>query len=157
MRAVHAIHPRAGDVSGDFYDVLEVGPGEWALIIGDVCGKGASAAAATAMARWTLRSALAQGETPAETLTPLNSVVLGHSTDGQFVTAACLRLTVEAESARLVIACAGHPAPILVPSRDAPAAVGADGDLLGIMPTIRLRTAELELSPGDGLSPTRTV
>jgi serine phosphatase RsbU (regulator of sigma subunit) len=143
--------PGSGAVSGDFYDVLEVGPGEWALIIGDVCGKGASAAAATAMARWTLRSALAQGETPAEALTLLNSVVLRQSSEGQFVTAACVRLALEPESARLTIACAGHPAPVLVPGREAPVAVAASGDLLGILPTIRLHTAEVELRPGDSL------
>jgi serine phosphatase RsbU (regulator of sigma subunit) len=143
--------PGGGAVSGDFYDVLEVEPGEWALIIGDVCGKGAPAAAATAMARWTLRSALAQGATPAEALTLLNSVVLRQDPYGQFVTAACIRLTLEPESARLVIACAGHPAPIVVPRHDGPTAVAAEGGLLGILPTIHLDTAELQLRPGDGL------
>jgi serine phosphatase RsbU (regulator of sigma subunit) len=143
--------PGGGAVSGDFYDVLEVGPGEWALIIGDVCGKGAPAAAATAMARWTLRSALAQGAVPAEALQLLNAVVLRQSPDGQFVTAACMRLTLEPESARLVIACAGHPPPILVSGRSVPTAVPAEGDLLGIMPAIRLQTAEVELLPGESL------
>jgi sigma-B regulation protein RsbU (phosphoserine phosphatase) len=143
--------PGGGAVSGDFYDVLEVEPGGWALIIGDVCGKGAPAAAATAMARWTLRSALAQGATPAEALRLLNSVVLRQGPHGQFVTAACIRLTLEPESARLVIACAGHPAPIVVPSHDAPVTVAAEGDLLGILPTIHLYTAELQLRPGDSL------
>lgn len=143
--------PGGGAVSGDFYDVLEVRSGEWALIIGDVCGKGAPAAAATAMARWTLRSALTQGAGPPEALRLLNAVVLNESTDGQFVTAACIRLTLEAESARVLTACAGHPAPILVPYRDAPAAVAAEGDLLGILPTIRLQTAEVQLHPGDSL------
>jgi CHASE3 domain sensor protein len=56
--------PGGGPVSGDFYDVLEVEPDTWALLIGDVCGKGAAAAAATAMARWTLRSSLARGARP---------------------------------------------------------------------------------------------
>lgn len=47
----------AGDlVGGDFYDVFPVGDSHWAVVIGDVCGKGAGAAAMTAMARWTLRS-----------------------------------------------------------------------------------------------------
>jgi CHASE3 domain sensor protein len=143
--------PGGGEVSGDFYDVLEVGPGEWALIIGDVCGKGATAAAATAMARWTLRSALAQGAPGEEALRLLNSVVRGHSSDGQFITVACIRLTLQPESVRCLISCAGHPAPILVRSRDAPETVAAEGDLLGIMPTIRLQSAEIELLPGDGL------
>jgi serine phosphatase RsbU (regulator of sigma subunit) len=128
-----------------------VGPGEWALIIGDVCGKGAPAAAATAMARWTLRSALAQGAAPADALQLLNAVVLRQSPDGQFVTAVCMKLTLEPECARLMIACAGHPPPILVSGQSLPSAVPAEGDLLGIMPTIRLQTAEVELLPGESL------
>lgn len=143
--------PGGGAVSGDFYDVLEIGPGEWALIIGDVCGKGATAAAATAMSRWTLRSALAQGATAEDALRLLNSVVRRQNPDGQFVTAACMLLTLQPESARVVIACAGHPAPILVSTGALPAAVAAGGDLLGIMPTIRLQTDEVELLPGDSL------
>lgn len=143
--------PGGGDVSGDFYDVLELGPQEWALLIGDVCGKGAPAAAATAMARWTLRSALAQGATPAEALRLLNSVVLRHSPDGQFVTAACMKLSLQPEAAHLLVACGGHPPPILVSRDRAPTAVAARGDLLGIMPTIRLQTAEVELHCGDSL------
>lgn len=143
--------PGGGEVSGDFYDVVEIEPGEWALIIGDVCGKGVTAAASTAMARWTLRSALAQGASPAQALRLLNSVVLRHSSSGQFVTAACIKLSVGSQAARLTVACAGHPAPILVPGGSEPTAVDASGDLLGIMPTIRLHTTELELLEGDAL------
>ena len=50
----------AGDgneVGGDFYDCFATGAGDWALVIGDVCGKGAEAAALTALARYTLRAA----------------------------------------------------------------------------------------------------
>ena len=45
------------EVGGDFYDVFETGDGSWALVVGDVCGKGAEAAAVTALARYTLRAA----------------------------------------------------------------------------------------------------
>jgi hypothetical protein len=38
------------DVGGDFYDVFPVGS-DWILVIGDVCGKGAEAAAMTALVR----------------------------------------------------------------------------------------------------------
>ena len=32
---------RSNDVGGDFYDVFDAGDGEWALVVGDVVGKGA--------------------------------------------------------------------------------------------------------------------
>ena len=38
-------------VGGDFYDVFETGRNEWALVLGDVCGKGPEAAAVTSLAR----------------------------------------------------------------------------------------------------------
>ncbi len=143
--------PSSGEVSGDFFDVVEIATGEWALIIGDVCGKGVTAAAATAMARWTLRSSLTEGASPTHALRLLNSVVLRHTSSGQFLTAACIRLTLGSRTARVTVACAGHPAPILVSGRSEPTAVKAGGDLLGILPTIRLHTAEIELLPGDAL------
>ena len=44
------------EVGGDFYDCFPTGDGAWALVIGDVCGKGAEAAAVTALARYTVRA-----------------------------------------------------------------------------------------------------
>ena len=44
------------EVGGDFYDCFPTGGGDWALVIGDVCGKGAEAAAVTALARYTVRA-----------------------------------------------------------------------------------------------------
>lgn len=143
--------PSGGRVSGDFYDVFEVEPDTWAVVIGDVCGKGAAAAAATAMARWTLRSSLAHGATPSQALRLLNEVIIGNQPDDRFITAVCLKLTVQRERMAVDIACAGHPAPILVPGEGTPATVPARGDLLGVISTIRLNTVELQLEPGDSL------
>ena len=47
------------ELGGDFYDCFATGAGDWALVIGDVCGKGAEAAAITALARYTLRASVA--------------------------------------------------------------------------------------------------
>jgi len=41
----------AGVVGGDFYDVFERGRGDWIMTIGELCGKGPDAAAATALSR----------------------------------------------------------------------------------------------------------
>ena len=55
---------RATSVGGDFYDVFSTGDGEWFLVMGDVCGKGAEAAAVTALARYTIRAAAMQRRSP---------------------------------------------------------------------------------------------
>ena len=54
------------EVGGDFYDCFRTGDGDWAVVIGDVCGKGAEAAAVTALARYTVRaSATLHSDQPA--------------------------------------------------------------------------------------------
>lgn len=136
-------------VGGDFYDAFGVSDGRWAIIVGDVCGKGAEAAAVTAMARWTLRSLASWSVGPDEALRFLNRAMLGEALQGRFVTLAYLLLTLENGTARVSLACAGHPPPILVPASGDPRVLPARGTLLGIWPDIRLQTMELALEHGD--------
>ena len=58
LRGRHALRRRrcVNEVGGDFYDAFAT-PDGWMLVIGDVAGHGAEAAALTALARYTLRSA----------------------------------------------------------------------------------------------------
>lgn len=44
------------EIAGDFYDLFAVGDGEWVAVLGDVCGKGAEAAAVAALARYAARA-----------------------------------------------------------------------------------------------------
>jgi serine phosphatase RsbU (regulator of sigma subunit) len=142
----------AGDlVGGDFYDVFELGPRRWALVLGDVCGKGPEAAALTAMARWTLRSLATQVIDTPDVLRLLNDALVRQNLNGRFITTAYIVLTVEDERAHVLVACAGHPAPILIPAHGRPVEVAATGTLLGTWHDISLHTAELALGPGDGL------
>jgi serine phosphatase RsbU (regulator of sigma subunit) len=136
-------------VGGDFYDAFPVSDGRWAIIIGDVCGKGAEAAAVTAMARWTLRSLASWAVGPDEALRFLNRAMLGEDLEGRFVTVAYLLLTLENGTAQVSLACAGHPPPILVPAAGDPRALPSRGTVLGIWPDIRLQTTELALAHGD--------
>ena len=53
-----------GEVGGDFYDVFGQGDGSYAVVVGDVCGKGPQAAAVTALARYTLRAHAIAGLRP---------------------------------------------------------------------------------------------
>jgi serine phosphatase RsbU (regulator of sigma subunit) len=138
-------------VGGDFYDAFAVSDGRWAIVVGDVCGKGAEAAAVTAMARWTLRSLASWAVSPDEALRFLNRAMLGEDLEGRFITLAYLLLTIEDGKARVSVACAGHPPPILVPASGEPRVLPARGTLLGIWPDIRLQTTELGLAHGDAI------
>jgi CHASE3 domain sensor protein len=138
-------------VGGDFYDVFAVGADRWAVVIGDVCGKGPQAAAVTAMARWTLRSFAGVAHSPADVLRRLNGAMLRQDLEGRFITLAYALLDVGDGEARVAIACAGHPPAILVSSSGEPERVEASGDLLGVWPDIRLHQVEFELRAGEAL------
>jgi serine phosphatase RsbU (regulator of sigma subunit)/CHASE3 domain sensor protein len=142
----------AGDlVGGDFYDVFAVGDDHWAVLVGDVCGKGAQAAAVTAMARWTLRSFAGAPRSPADVLRALNAAMLRQDLGGRFITVIYALLRVGADEAHVTVACAGHPPALFVSDAGEPASLGARGDLLGIWPEIRLNQVDLRLAPGDSL------
>ncbi len=59
------------ELGGDFYDAFRISGG-WMVVIGDVTGRGAKAAAVTAHARYTLRTAAALTGDPVVALATLN-------------------------------------------------------------------------------------
>ncbi len=72
-----ALYAPAGEdheVGGDFYDLFATSEDHWFAVIGDVCGKGAEAAAVTALVRYTIRAAAARRRSPAAILRWVNEV-----------------------------------------------------------------------------------
>ena len=114
-RALMAARYRAAgelnEVGGDFYDVFQRSPAEWALVVGDVSGKGAEAAAVTALARYTLRAAALEAAPPSGALQRLNTAMLYDDTS-QFATVVMAYLSSGPNgSIDLRLALAGHPPP----------------------------------------------
>jgi PAS domain S-box-containing protein len=142
----------AYDVGGDFYDIFETGTGNWAIAMGDVCGKGADAAALTAMARYTIRATgIRAAQSPQRVLSLLNEVLLNEGTREQFLTVAYANLSVDGDRTEVAVASAGHPLPLLLRAGGGVELVGEPGTLLGVVADIHLRTTQLELVAGDTL------
>ncbi len=142
----------AYDVGGDFYDIFETGTGSWAIAMGDVCGKGADAAALTAMARYTIRATgIRAAQTPERVLSLLNEVLLTEAPREQFLTVAYANLSVHENGTELAVASAGHPLPLLLHADGRLDQVGQPGTLLGVVPEIELHSERLELQAGDTL------
>jgi PAS domain S-box-containing protein len=140
------------DVGGDLYDAFALGDGAWGLVIGDVRGKGAEAAAVTALARYTLRALAPRVASPGETLALLNEELLRQRGGEWFITAALLRLEpLAGGGARLVAASGGHPPPVVLRADGTAEVVAAKGTLLGVEPGARSADVELRLDPGDTL------
>jgi GAF domain-containing protein/anti-sigma regulatory factor (Ser/Thr protein kinase) len=102
------------EVGGDFYDAFTTAQG-WMLVVGDVAGHGAEAAALTALARWTLRSTGQLTRDAARAAQQLNAT-LRDLPQLSLCTAVCahLRATPGSREATVTLANCGHPPPLLV-------------------------------------------
>jgi len=139
------------EVGGDFYDCYATGGGDWALVVGDVCGKGAEAAALTALARYTLRAASQHTRRPRAVLTELNEALLRDRQDYRFCTVVYVSLTPRDDRVSACVAAAGHPLPLVLRAEGDIETVGSPGSLLGIVDTPELVEERVELMPGDAL------
>lgn len=152
--ALAARYRPAGDgseIGGDFYDVFPDRNGGWMVALGDVSGKGAEAAAVTALVRYTLRTLALQHASPAAVLRELNDVFIGQATDERYCTLACARLHPGAEGVRLTLALAGHPQPLVADTSGGVRAVGRPGTALGLLAEPDLADEEVTLAPGEVL------
>ncbi len=147
-------------VGGDWYDVIEVGAGRTALVIGDVMGRGVRAAAVMGQLRAAVRAYARLDLAPADVLEFLDSVVR-ELTDVQIVT--CIYAIFDPHDSTLTYANAGHLPPLLA-LRGEPARrlSGASGPPLGAGP-LRLSEERVALPVGalltlytDGLVERRT-
>jgi PAS domain S-box-containing protein len=151
---VHGVYhaSRTGDViGGDFYDLFETGPDEWALVIGDVCGKGPRAAVLTALARYTIRAGAVQGLRPAGILSMLNEAILRNPGEDRFCTVVYAQASVRDGTAHVTLVCGGHPLPLVLRADGTVEHAGIPGTLLGIFADPDLREDVVELAPGDAL------
>ncbi|MDQ4001565.1 MAG: PAS domain S-box protein [Actinomycetota bacterium] len=156
------------DVGGDFYDLFEtrmVGQNStsepsssWVVVIGDVSGKGAEAAAVLALARYTIRALAMRESHPSDVLTGLNEAMLRQRRehdDHKFCTATYARLeTNEGNTkggAQVTVCCGGHPPPFVLKADGSIHKVGQPGRAIGVFDDMNLTEQEASLSPGDAL------
>ncbi|HVE93258.1 MAG TPA: GAF domain-containing protein [Actinomycetota bacterium] len=139
------------EVGGDFYDIFPVGRKTWALTIGDVCGKGAEAAALTALARYTVRTAAMFPREPHQILSLLNEAVRRQRTDDRYCTCVFAKIDPSPRGAKVTLSCGGHPPPYLVQRFGKVDKIRCQGTLLGLFPDVSLNDAHVELTPGDAL------
>jgi PAS domain S-box-containing protein len=138
------------EVGGDFYDVFERRAGGWAFVIGDVSGKGAEAAAVTALARHTVRTASLQPASPTELLVTLNDALLVQRAGNEFCTVCLGALALTEDGGAVVtLALGGHPPALVLRAGGQVEAVGASGTLLGMFADPDLVETTVALGPGD--------
>ncbi|HYY06372.1 MAG TPA: SpoIIE family protein phosphatase, partial [Candidatus Limnocylindria bacterium] len=140
------------EVGGDFYDVFSTSNGQWFAVVGDVQGKGAEAAAVTALARYTIRAAAVRRRSPAAILRWVSEVMLRREEDdARFCTIACVHVDLTRTPIRITVACGGHPLPLLLRADGHIATVGTPGTLLGLVERVELEDRSTDLRPGETL------
>jgi GAF domain-containing protein len=135
-------HNRAG---GDFYDVFE-GAAGWVVVLGDVEGHGAEAAALTAMVRYTIRTAAMIDGDLLGALDLLNDELRGRPR-ARLCSVACVSFGSGDEA---TVVSAGHPLPLLV-SDGSVREVGLPGSLLGALEEPQWSPVRFTVAPGEEL------
>jgi phosphoserine phosphatase RsbU/P len=140
------------EVGGDFYDVFEVARNDWAVVIGDVIGKGAQAATVTALARYTIRAAASQARSPKLVLGLLNDAILRQQPNS-FCTVTYARIRVRnPEQIKIRITSGGHPLPLLATAGGSIRTAGVPGTVIGVVPDPELHEKQVTLTSGDVLT-----
>jgi hypothetical protein len=103
------VYKPAGQVGGDFFQILPTPNNGALIVIGDVSGKGIPAAMAVSLLVGTVRTLAHYTQSPAEILTAMNLRMLGRSKDG-FTTCLVLRLD---QDGTATVSNAGHLAPYI--------------------------------------------
>ncbi|MFF4016386.1 SpoIIE family protein phosphatase [Streptomyces sp. NPDC001843] len=140
------------DVGGDFYDVFPLPGDRWALMIGDVSGRGALAATTTGIVRHTARAAARLLNDPVAVVAAINDALARSTTDeDQFVTLVYGELRRTASHLALRLIRAGHVPPLVRRADGTVVEFAEPGRLLGIGPDPGFRACGVELHPGDSL------
>ena len=145
--AIHYVpSARAG---GDYYDFFPLAGGRTGFLIADVSGHGSPAAVVMAMLRVLLHTGSAPLEPPERALDAINARIREFTLREQFVTA-CYSV-LDAASASITYALAGHNPPLLVRARtgEIEAFENPSGLPLGAFEDTVFTACTARLEPGD--------
>lgn len=158
---LRAVCKPARMVSGDYYDYIALPDARLAMAIGDVAGKGISAALLTATVQSMIRAQIrmaaerahaggdgssSRGFSTAELVARLNQHLYAYTPPEKFATF-CLGIYDEATGV-LTYTNAGHPPPMLV-RRGEVMRFQIHGVVVGAFPSSRYEESSIRLEPGD--------
>jgi hypothetical protein len=106
---LRAAYLPAQEVGGDFYQVFPQTNGSSLIVLGDVSGKGLTAAMKGVLALGAVRALAESSPSPAQLLNGLNREMV-KAADGGFITCLCAQIYPDG---RTILSSAGHPAPYL--------------------------------------------
>jgi len=136
-------------IGGDWYDALALPGGRLGIVIGDVAGRGVSAAARMSELRSVARAYAIEGHGPAALARRMNAY---HVAMGADTMTTLLYAVVEPDLGRLRFVSAGHVPPLLVPGDGvAPHFLDAAGPPLGVLEVCRFEERTVAFGPDAAL------
>ncbi|WP_051704548.1 SpoIIE family protein phosphatase [Glycomyces sp. NRRL B-16210] len=140
------------EVGGDFYDATELHDHRLWVAIGDVCGKGAQAAAVTGVVRDVLRVMARDGRPLPRALELLNATLLEQPGDMRYATVASALLDRDRPGSLTATLClSGHDRPLLLRAGGQASWVGKEGTAVGLFPEVKVNPEVIRLEAGDAL------
>jgi sigma-B regulation protein RsbU (phosphoserine phosphatase) len=142
----------AYEVGGDYYDYVSLPGDRFAAVVGDVAGKGVSAAILMAKLSSDVRFWLAREADPATALAKINAAFSRHGWEDRFVT--MVVAVVDPQACELTLVNAGHMPPILRSGNGKVDEIGGDeaGLPLGVMDDFVYEPYKREFLAGDFLT-----
>jgi phosphoserine phosphatase RsbU/P len=135
------------DVGGDFFDYTERPDGGLAFVVGDVAGKGTSAALLTAVIQGLFAAEAETDDDPSVVVTRVNRALCRRAIEARFVTAFYAQLDV---GGSLKYCNAGHNAPFLL-SPSGVRRLETGGTVLGLFDKVMFETGAISVASGDVL------
>lgn len=142
---------RALLVGGDFYDAMALPDGRLAVMVGDMAGHGAPAAARAAGLRFGWRTLVAVNPNPAAVLSALNDQMAGPDQRAEGLFASIIYVLIDPQGS-VSFAPAGHPPPFLLTASGCrPLEPLRSGPLLGVFDEAEWPVTHTSLPPGATL------
>ena len=139
---------RALLVGGDFYDAVVLPDGRLAVMVGDMAGHGAPAAAQAAGLRFGWRTLVSVNPNPAAVLAALNAQMAGPAQRAEGLFASIIYMLIDPKGS-VTFAPAGHPPPfILTDTICQPLEPLVTGPLLGVFDEAEWPVTHASLPPG---------
>ncbi len=135
------------EVGGDYYDFIEKPDGRWVIALGDVSGKGTSAAILMSSIHAAVRAHTRTRLSASEIVSEINQYIYDNTPANRFVTLFYSEL--DPRSHQLTYINGGHNSPLLVRASGEVIPLDIGGFPVGITPFGDYREGWVEIEPGD--------
>ena len=137
------------EVGGDYFDVIALDEKRLGICIGDVAGKGITAALLMANLQASFRAFATADASPQAVCTKLNKFLSANLASGKFVT--FFYAVLDADRRTLIYENAGHCPGLLIRGNGAAELLRGNGAVLGVLPDWIYQDSTVQLERGDTL------